>query len=280
MASKKTSTTSTPNKKIAKREISSATTSLQEFPSVTDFTAKEVQPLNTGDSLIAYVHEMSQVKRNRGDTMDYHSFKLQTSANTHRDALLYSLSKRPLLMESELSRTPVKIKNFTFTHDKSKIVINDMTNISTPQQCEYSFQYADIPLPLNTTTVLDVYNNNKEWDMVTVRGKVLSVNQPRAVGSPKKRLKLMEATLADKAGSIPLDLWESNIDQIKEGAVYSFNQVQVRVWSSRKKLSTTIKTTIQPFEEPDLANIEDSHCARDNETTTTMVNEIFSIQKI
>ena len=169
--------------------------------------------------------------------MDYHSFKLQTSANTHRDALLYSLSKRPLLMESELSRTPVKIKNFTFTHDKSKIVINDMTNISTPQQCEYSFQYADIPLPLNTTTVLDVYNNNKEWDMVTVRGKVLSVNQPRAVGSPKKRLKLMEATLADKTGSIPLDLWESNIDQIKEGAVYSFNQVQVRVWSSRKKRS-------------------------------------------
>ena len=142
MASKKTSTTSTPNKKIAKREISSATTSLQEFPSVTDFTAKEVQPLNTGDSLMAYVHEMSQVKRNRGDTMDYHSFKLQTSANTHRDALLYSLSKRPLLMESELSRTPVKIKNFTFKHDKSKIVINDMTNISTPQQCEYSFQYA------------------------------------------------------------------------------------------------------------------------------------------
>ena len=58
MASKKTSTTSTPNKKIAKREISSATTSLQEFPSVTDFTAKEVQPLNTGDSLIAYVHEI------------------------------------------------------------------------------------------------------------------------------------------------------------------------------------------------------------------------------
>ena len=116
--------------------------------------------------------------------------------------------------------------------------------------------------------------------MVTVRGKVLSVNQPRAVGSPKKRLKLMEATLADKTGSIPLDLLESNIDQIKEGAVYSFNQVQVCVWSSRKKLSTTIKTTIQPFEEPDLANIEDSHCARDNETTTTMVNEIFSIQKI
>jgi ssDNA-binding replication factor A large subunit len=82
---------------------------------------------------------------------------------------------------------------------------------------------------------LDVLNSKKEWDVVTVHGKILTLKEPRTVGSPRKRLKLMEAVLADETGTIPLDLWESNIGQINKGQVYSLNQLQVRMWSAKKK---------------------------------------------
>ena len=54
--------------------------------------------------------------------------------------------KRPLLLESQNNHTPVKLKHFTYTEDRDKIIVNDMTNIAIPQQCEYSFQYDESTL--------------------------------------------------------------------------------------------------------------------------------------
>ena len=45
----------------------------------------------------------------------------------------------------------------------------------------------------------------------------------RPVGSPRKLLNLMEAVLGDVSGIIPLDVWESQIDEVqrsKLGKVY------------------------------------------------------------
>ena len=78
--------------------------------------------------------------------MDYVSLTLQTSENETREALLYSPKKRPLLAQRKESRTPVKLQNYTFTEDQQKIVVNDMTFISTPDSSEYNFQFAsDLP---------------------------------------------------------------------------------------------------------------------------------------
>lgn len=37
----------------------------------------------------------------------------------------------------------------------------------------------------------------------------------RPVGSPRKLLNLMEAVLGDVSGIIPLDVWESQIDEVQ-----------------------------------------------------------------
>ena len=279
MASPQKKTPTTPSKKKTKRPASSSASSSASstiaFPNIEGFSPKMQKE---EQELIAYIHDLSHLKRNRGNTMDYYTMTLQTSSSENQEALLYSLSKRPLLQQSETTRTPVKLKNFTYTHDGQKLVINDMTNISTPQACEYSFQFTKIPRKENVVNVLDVLNSHDEWDMVSLQGKVLSVKEAREVGSPKKRLKLMEAVIADESGSVPLDVWESNIDQIKQGQVYKLNQVQVRVWSARKKLSTTLKTTIVPLEEPSLANIQRNTDTSDDVTTT--ITEFFSVTNI
>ena len=170
------------------------------------------------ETLIGYVHNLSPPRRNRGNTMNYCTFVLQTSAQQTLEALLYSTHKRPLLLESQNNHTPVKLKHFTYTEDRDKIIVNDMTNIAIPQQCEYSFQYDETTLLQGEPiTILDILNTHKEWDVVTVRGKILNVKDQRSVGSPRKRLTLMEAVLGDVTATIPLDLWESHIDKVQQG---------------------------------------------------------------
>ena len=160
--------------------------------------------------------------------MNYCSLTLQTSSTETQEALLYSSAKRTLFLQSQSTRTPVKIRKYTHTDDQLKVVINDMTNISNPEQHEYNFQYAQLATPeLIPVTILQVLNSNKEWDVVTVRGKIVSMKQARTVGSPRKRLNLMEAVIADETGTIPIDVWESNIGEVHEGQVYLLDRVQV-----------------------------------------------------
>ena len=75
-------------------------------------------PLKTGASLptspegphiIAYVHNLSPLKRNKRNTIDYTTLTLQTDATTTQPALCYSKTKRKLLHEHETKRAPIKI---------------------------------------------------------------------------------------------------------------------------------------------------------------------------
>lgn len=93
-----------------------------------------------------------------------------------------------------------------------------MTNISTPQQSDYSFQHQTPTEPQAANIkVLDVPNTSKEWEIVTVQGKILVFKDQRIIGSPSKKLRLMEAFLDDGSGRIPIDIWESHIENIKTG---------------------------------------------------------------
>ena len=101
--------------------------------------------------------------------MDYVSFTLQTSQTEGKETLIYSKHKRQLFTESQTNRTPIKLKDYTLTEDKKKIVVNDMTFVSTPQPTEYAFQYAELqPVEEHPVSLIEVLNTKKEWDIVTV----------------------------------------------------------------------------------------------------------------
>lgn len=99
---------------------------------------------------------------------------LQTSSTQHREALLYSTQKSKFLEESLETRTPVTLQNITYTPDGKKIVINNMTFVTTPKPSKYDFQYADLPQHEDTTSVplIDVLNKHNQWDTVTIKGKI------------------------------------------------------------------------------------------------------------
>ena len=93
-----------------------------------------------------------------------------------------------------------------------------MTNISTPQQSDYSFEHQTPTEPhAANVKVLDVLSTFKEWEVVTVQGNILDFKDQRIVGSPSKKLRLMEAFLDDGSGRIPIDIWGSHIENVKTG---------------------------------------------------------------
>lgn len=207
------------------------------------------------EDIIAYVHDLSPVKRNRNNSMDYVTLTLQTSKDETREALLYSPQKRKLFAQSLESRTPIKLKNVAFTKDRKKIVVNDMTYVTSPKPTEYHFQYAEL-LPKNDETpvsILEILNSGKEWDTVSVKGKIVQLNEMAIVGA--KNLKLCEAVLADNTAKMPFDIWESQIPEFSLGSVYDINQVQIRVWSGTKKISTLVKTSAHKINDESLQAI-------------------------
>lgn len=230
------------------------------------------------ETLMGYAQDVSEVKRNRSNTTDYVTMRIQTSLVKMCQALQYSPQKRRIYVHSQQTKTPIKIKDFARTSD-DKIVINDMTYVGQPTAGEYAFQYAEVPKEKQiATNIIDILNEGKEWDRVSLKAKVIHKEEPIQVGS--KKLKLAVATMADSTASIPLDIWEEHVQSIEIGKVYLMEPLQVRIWSNKKKLATQKKTNITKIkEDQELNDVEIQTQETTKPQETLMVKGFKRIQK-
>ena len=160
------------------------------------------------ETLIGYAQDVSEVKRNRSNTTDYVTMRIQTSPVKTCQALLYSPQKRKIFVHSQQTKMPINIKDFARTSDDKK-VIDDMTYVGLPTASEYSFQYADVPEENQiATNIIDILNEGKEWDRVSL--KAIVIQKEQAIQVELKKLKLAVATVANSTALIPLDIWEEH----------------------------------------------------------------------
>jgi hypothetical protein len=113
--------------------------------------------------------------------VDYSTLVLQTE-DKNINALLYSKNKRQLLMDTEQFHTPSKIQKFTKSAQGEKIIINDMTKLSTPDQTEYGFQFEKIANPGDQIIPIEeILNNHEPLDSVAFarQGNLCRPNQCR-----------------------------------------------------------------------------------------------------
>ena len=75
---------------------------------------------------MAYVHEVTPLKRSRSDTLDFFNLILPCSSANYR-GICFSHAKRKLLAERQDSKNAVKLQRFTFAKDGETIFVNDMT---------------------------------------------------------------------------------------------------------------------------------------------------------
>ena len=206
---------------------------------------------------------------------------LQTSENGCQDALRYPKQKHKLLSDSQKSHTPVKIQRLTHTSDGKKLIINDITKISVPDQTEYSFQYSvDTVATSPLLSVAQILNSSSDWDKVTICGKIVHMCDQELAG--RNKLRLARATFADTTGTIAIDLWEENIAVIKIGTVYRIAPIQVRVWNEAKKLSTMRSSVVTPVTDTTISQLQipEEQLKSGNETVTATVANIHTIEKV
>ena len=177
--------------------------------------------------------------------------------NETKKAICFSKSKRPILLDRQQARTPVKISNFANTSNEerywSKIIINDMTKITVPDSSDYCFQYSKPNDEPPLVKLQDVMDKCSSMDVVTVSGKIVSKSKTETVG--KDSFKLAKIMLSDGKTKVKVDVWENYIEKLEEGNTYTLCGVRVREWNGERKLSTTKECTILPNNDNELKAI-------------------------
>ena len=227
------------------------------------------------EAVIGYVQHVSPMKRNQKNTLDYASLTLQTGPDTVQQALLYASNKLRILRESAETRTPIKLQRFTYTPD-DKIIINAYTSLSKPLQTECSFQYSQQAEHFKPMTVQVIQDTGKEWDSISFTGKVVHLGEESLVGV--KKLRLVEAFMADSTGAIKVSLWQDLIGKVSLGKVYKLSPIQIRVWGGKSKLSATSDTDIDEVADQDLSNLPNVDVPES--TITVNVPDIESVEKV
>ena len=88
-----------------------------------------------------------------------------------------------MLQSSANSHTPIKLQRFTKTAQGDKIIINDMANITTPDQSEYCFQFKNLEDSLKILTVKEILDSGDQWQTVSLCAKAIHVGETTIVGS-------------------------------------------------------------------------------------------------
>ena len=97
-----------------------------------------------------------------------------------------------ILAEKKLSTTPVKITCYTKTANRTKLVVNDITQITLPNSFECPFQFSQ-ELSQQELITLDKIHEGPE-DNITVC-KVLKLGETKVVGQAKYHV--LDATIAN-----------------------------------------------------------------------------------
>lgn len=196
-----------------------------------------------------------------------------------QEALCYSKTKRSILSEKETSRIPVKIAHFAKTLDGTKLVINDITSLTAPNDLEYSFQFSEQPEEQSFVQLHQLSSNETPEDKITVCCKVLNVGATKVVGQAKYTV--ANITIADVTGQIVLDVWNNLIPHIKENKVYKFTNLSVRFWNGNRKLATTSQTVISETLNQVLQElqVDDAISPTDLEITVSSIDTIEHIVK-
>ena len=185
-----------------------------------------------------------------------------------------------MLATNEQSRTAVKVQKLTYTEDRDKIIINDVTRITSPETTEYNFQYKDFQLKdEDYFSIQDILERAEEYDKVHVKGKLFEVKEKVV---KNKDLKLVSGLLSDGINITPIDIWGSHCSSVKNECAYIFTDLIVRVWQGKKKVSVSRGSKVEALNDPELMEVEEDQVVKsfDDEIAIIDIDNISSLKKV
>ena len=72
---------------------------------------------------------------------------------------------------------------------------------------------------------------------VNIEATIDDIEEPRTMNKYGRTLRLANATISDDSGSIPLTLWNDQIDQVKKGGKIKIENGYVNEWQGKIQLT-------------------------------------------
>jgi len=145
------------------------------------------------------------------------------------------------------SCSPCKLTKFVpHPSEKDVIWVNKNTEIDDAQDMEVNFSFWKIENKTAATTTTKDVAEIKVNQIVTIRGLLLfGEKKPEQVPS-RSNLTKLETSLVDDHGSIPVTLWNEQINTARDGQHYEIQNIRVRQYNGQKYLSSTTETKLLP----------------------------------
>ena len=175
---------------------------------------------------------------------EYFSFTVQKHDSSVK-AVCFSPKKHKQQVESNAeSCSPCKLTKFVpHPSEEDVIWVNKNTEIDDARDTEVNFSFRKINETATITTTKDVAEI-KVNQIVTIRGLLLfGEKKPEQVPS-KPHLTKLETSLVDDYGSIPVTLWNKQINTARDGQHYEIQNIRVRQYNGQKYLSSTTETKL------------------------------------
>ncbi len=229
---------------------------LESFDSVSEATT-EADNANI-HGIVASVSPMRKGKRS-----SYFQATL-TDGDAAMRVVGFQPSQREKLETLKEKAEPISLHNCqlkrAWASDDLEILLRSS---STFQHSPKKFKAANIAELGSSNCTVDKIANRTVYDKVSIRAKVVRVDQPVKVSG---NLTKQDLALADATGSIKLTLWQDKIGSIEQGTSYHFTNMVVRTYLHTKYLS-------MPKEGASIDKIEDIGSVADDdlpETDTTI----------
>ena len=199
------------------------------------------------EELVAYVHEVSPVKKKRtNENVTYFNFKLQCEEEVYQGVSFKQDLKEPMT-EAAASKSPIKItghrKRANFRNNSIQDVEmgrNAKVKLLKDENCNFKYQEVDLPVA-DQTTIEAIQENGYDRQVVsvTVYIEISGCHETSIKSSVKKDCYANDAT-----GIITLAMWGDNIPKVPVSGTYLVTNACVRVLHNETILSTSVDSNI------------------------------------
>ena len=162
-------------------------------------------------------------------------------------AVCFSPKKHKQQVQSKAeSCSPCKLSKFVpHPSEKDVIWVNKSTEIDDARDTEVNFSFRKIENETAAITTTKDVADIKVNQIVTIRGLLLfGEKKPEQVPSRPNLYTKLETSLVDDHGSIPVTLWNEQINTAQDGQHYEIQNIRLRQYNGQKYLSSTTETKL------------------------------------
>ena len=151
-----------------------------------------------------------------------------------------------------------------------------MTLVHTPSPDEYNFQFDHNEAKNTITSINIIREETKSGSAVNAQGKITKGNLEEFVG--KNNSRMLKCALTDETGTIPIVIWEDEINDIKSN--YLLLGLGVRYREQTTYLTTTRTSRISIIQNEELKNLDDSNAQAILQPKSDQVVRVASIRSV